>query len=186
MTKEQAIELIKEYKVAKVEFPNDLQEQALDMAIKSLEQPTSDDCVSRQAVLDKAWDVLYEGEYIQVVDVGDIQELPSVTPTQRWIPVSERLPKEGQRVFVTQIVDERTIVYCTRFPFEKTKEKYITAWMPLPKPYEEKRGSENGIEDVSKYEYICPNCGAEVVSKLNIFECWRCGAKMRGDLDVSN
>ena len=53
-----------------------------------LEQPTSDDCVSRQAVLDKAWDVPYEGKYIQVVDVGDIQELPPVTPTRKvgkWI-----------------------------------------------------------------------------------------------------
>ena len=43
--------------------------------------PTSDDCVSRQAVLDKAWDVPYEEKYVQVVDVGDILELPPVTPT---------------------------------------------------------------------------------------------------------
>lgn len=52
-----------------------------------------------------------------------------------WIPVSERLPEEGARVIVTQIFGERTTVYCTIFPFEKTKEKYITAWMPLPEPY---------------------------------------------------
>jgi hypothetical protein len=56
--------------------------------------------------------------------------------TGEWIPVSERLPGEGQRVFVTQTVSDRAVVYCTTFPFEKIKEKYIRAWMPLPKPYE--------------------------------------------------
>lgn len=64
--------------------------------IKALEQQPSD-CVSRQAVLDKAWDVPYDGKYIQVVDVGDIQELPPVTPTRksglRWI---ERFDNEDK------------------------------------------------------------------------------------------
>ena len=65
----------------------------------------------------------------------------------RWISVSERLPKEGQRVLVTQIVtltgSERTVVYGTRFPFDKIKEKYITAWMPLPEPYTESEDKRN-------------------------------------------
>ncbi len=58
-------------------------------------------------------------------------------PKTEWIPVSERLPEEGQRVFVTQTLDEKTIVYCTSFPFDRIKEEYIIAWMPLPKPYSE-------------------------------------------------
>lgn len=60
----------------------------------------------------------------------------------KWIPVTERLPEEGARVIVTQIFGERTTVYCTIFPFEKTKEKYITAWMPLPEPYKESEDKE--------------------------------------------
>lgn len=56
MTKEEAIELIKEYRVSKAEFSNVLQEQAIDMAIKSLEQQSSDDCVSRE----RARQFLYE------------------------------------------------------------------------------------------------------------------------------
>ena len=65
-------------------------------------------------------------------------------PTQKWIPVSERLPEDGQRVFVTQTFERRTIVYCTRFPFDKTKEKYIIAWMPLPDGYKKEKESEDG------------------------------------------
>ena len=62
--------------------------------------------------------------------------------SEKWIPVSERLPEEGQRVHVTQTVSERTVVYCTTFPFEKIKGKYITAWMPLPEPYEPQESEE--------------------------------------------
>lgn len=64
---------------------------ALEMAIKALEQEPCEDVVSRKAVLDKAWDVPYEGRYIQVVDVGDIEELPPVTPSHKkgkWVKVT--------------------------------------------------------------------------------------------------
>ncbi len=94
-----------------------------------------EDCISRaQALSDYAdW---YGYGYRDNAFYKHLKDMPPATPKQRWIPVSEKLPKEGQRVLVTQIVSERTVVYCTRFPFEKIKEKYITAWMPLPKPYE--------------------------------------------------
>ena len=57
------------------------------VAIQALEQEC-EDAVSRRAVLDKAWDVPYDGKYIQVVDVGDIKDLPPVTPARekgKWI-----------------------------------------------------------------------------------------------------
>ena len=50
-----------------------------------------EDAVSREAVLDKAWDAPYEGRYIQVVSVGDIEELPPVTPSHKkgkWVKVT--------------------------------------------------------------------------------------------------
>lgn len=56
-----------------------------------LEQEPCEDAVNRKAVLDKAWDVPYEGRYIQVVDVGDIEELPPVTPSHKkgkWVKVT--------------------------------------------------------------------------------------------------
>lgn len=73
----------------------------------------------------------------------EIKDLLPVTPTQKWIPISEELPKDGQRVLVTQTFVGRNVVYATRFPFDKTKEKYIIAWQPLPKPYKETE-SEHG------------------------------------------
>ena len=117
---------------------------ALNMAINFLEQEPCEDAVSRKAVL----------EYIERSDAElghssenelvcqDIKEFPSVTPTPKWIPCSEGLPKKGQQVLVTQIVRDETIVYGTVFPFEKTREKYITAWMPKPKPYQPEMESE--------------------------------------------
>ena len=98
-------------------------------------------------------------------------ELPPVTPTQRWIPVSERLPND--RNWHLGIFKESDTGWINPIPFicdyvgretrETTKEYWIlrgftdkdehidyyfnlecVAWQPLPKPYEEKRGNENG------------------------------------------
>ncbi len=83
----------------------------------------------------------------------------------RWIPVSERLPKEGQIVLVCQIYSwkefeegtEVTIAqykrkHFTWYRYQKDWDKhtsimthgdvcpgneYLTAWMPLPEPYKE-------------------------------------------------
>lgn len=181
MTKEQAIKHLKlmqsgarnairytknDKKISEEERKEDIeiyqdQLEALEMAIKALEQQPIEDCVSRQAVLDKAWDVPYDGKYIQVVDVGDIQELPPVTPTQRWIPVSEELPKKNMPCLIsvgdlnlTQIamysdlmgtIDHK-IFYQGDYGHDSFMDitKYVKAWMPLLEPYEEKRGSEDG------------------------------------------
>lgn len=126
----------------------------LEEEIKALEQP-SDDCVSRQAVLDLATTIQtddYSGnEIIDVVEVDDIKALPPVTPTQSWIPVSERLPKESDgAVLISVDLEVKTGRYSE---FSNTWYKGDMrgvggddpiAWQPLPQPYEEKRGNENG------------------------------------------
>lgn len=64
-----------------------------------------------------------------------IEEQPTVN---RWIPVSERLPEEdgrylcdwqGMRVGTCYFHNGHFRVY------GEIKDKYVTAWMPLPKAY---------------------------------------------------
>jgi hypothetical protein len=79
-----------------------------------------------------------------------IEELPPVTPVQRWIPVSERLPKERGVYIVTEKVFSVTDREHTgRFnlmteqvefgngKWRRAKFFEVIAWMPLPEPYKE-------------------------------------------------
>lgn len=110
-----------------------------------VERHPCEDAVSRQDIYFKLTNGAYPNETIeQFIDrlVKELKALPPVEPTRKWIPVSERLPEDGERVLVTQKVRDSAIVYGTTFPFEKAKEKYITAWMPKPKPYQPEMESE--------------------------------------------
>ena len=69
-------------------------------------------------------------------------------PEQRWIPCSERLPKEDVEVLVTDDAGGITAIDVDRCGmYEDTKERFwytsqhVIAWMPLPEPYKE------GIDD---------------------------------------
>lgn len=69
---------------------------ALDIAIKALERESCEDCVSR-AELKKWLDMNFSfGGALRKLELFDRldKELPSVTPTLKWIPVSESFPKE--------------------------------------------------------------------------------------------
>lgn len=124
--------------------------RAFDMAIKALEQEscntprndlatTSQDCISRQAVLNT---LFYKSdnncEVVLNKELRDrIKALPHVTPTQKWIPVSERLPERdgwylislGDKTYGGVDVD----MYCKGWVKYGT---HVLAWMPLPEPYE--------------------------------------------------
>ena len=73
-----------------------------------------------------------------------IEEAPTVemVPAEKWIPVTERLPEveeEATRCLVTVDVcgsfDDYTAIR-TYFSDTKDFNDVVTAWMPLPKPYE--------------------------------------------------
>lgn len=130
------------------EFEKDLNE-VLDLASKALEQPTSDDCIAREPLI-KNWKCCAD----MLTDEGDseivmswILDAPPVTPTQRWIPVNERLPKKGGDYLITTSFDigtKETVREVYKDFFCVLSQKWLNhdedaiAWQPLPKPYEEK------------------------------------------------
>ena len=153
MTKEQAIELCDSarktmYSPKTKEYISDFG-YALEIAIEALEAQHCEDAISRQAVLD------FCVEYGKSDTWDFVRNLSSVTPTPkmgRWIPVSERLPKDHLDVLVYLSTNRMTIACYNshRLPFrdkpigwgytpnvgyiDHSKEEVI-AWMPLPKPY---------------------------------------------------
>lgn len=132
------------------EFEKDLNE-VLNLAIKALEQQPCDDCVSRKKVIkaiDKHTfntdDGLCLDEDITII----LEEIPPATPTQRWIPVSERLPEKMGTYLVTLEYKEHgkgitTLWYHgERFGWDLRVADVVIAWQPLPEPYKAETESE--------------------------------------------
>ena len=68
----------------------------------------------------------------------------NMSNTQRWIPVSERLPKKDQMCLVCRkgaITIDRYIGNPEPYKWAWIVSDY-DAWMPLPEPYQEKEVNE--------------------------------------------
>lgn len=134
---------------------------------------TNEEAISRQAVMN-----IISFEYGWLIDAKEyntniriafnslmskVKALPSVTPKaeQKWIPCTERLPKDGDTYLVTieykgEVIGVDAASYS---PVEGYIDKHwdtfndwveddkmhyhVTAWMPLPQPYK----AESEIED---------------------------------------
>ena len=81
-----------------------------------------------------------------------LEEIDDAPTVHEWIPVSKRLPKEGERVLVTAALERVMVAHYGKMFFEKERGNVfylagedgdaditdvVVAWMPLPEPYEE-------------------------------------------------
>ena len=118
---------------------------------KRREYEIVDDCVSRSGVIVLIMKLNYKHLFSSPSGISKkafkdllngAQALPSVTPTQKWIPVSERLPEENGNYLVTVEANDGTAKikyqavdhYGPKWLHDEKTRKVI-AWMPLPKPY---------------------------------------------------
>ena len=76
--------------------------------------------------------------------INKLNELPSVTPQPRWIPVSERLPEIHQDVILSLRsldievgfrAETEPYFYCHGADGCYIEPQNVLAWQPLPKPY---------------------------------------------------
>lgn len=92
------------------------------MAIKALEQEPK---IVPIAVIKFDDDMLHE-----IVE----EAVKNIEIEPKWIPCSERLPKDNGYYLTTAMYHE---VYCDYWEEERfNRTETVIAWMPLPEPYE--------------------------------------------------
>ena len=143
MTREEAITELNTFKIG---AKSELGKNALDMAIKALEQEPCKDAISRELALREIDKYMCGVPFEKTLDVV-IQELPPVTPKARWIPCNERLPKENEYIgdvckyyLIQDEYGDMHVAHLSKvgwIPMDSLKAigNEIVAWMPLPEPY---------------------------------------------------
>ncbi|MBR2654358.1 MAG: DUF551 domain-containing protein [Lachnospiraceae bacterium] len=88
-------------------------------------------------------DLIAEYDRVHVGAPGGARKLmvdaPEAKQEQQWIPCSERLPERRKHYIVTDFGSVEEAYYnCDEhwFSVDGNKLKDVTAWMPLPKPYD--------------------------------------------------
>lgn len=93
--------------------------------------------IDADALKEKAWDADTRCGYVQVVDVGDIDDAPTIE--QRWIPVKVKLPEPRIDVWVSSDLGQMVAYYDETIGTWYGRdylELLVDAWMPLPEPYQ--------------------------------------------------
>lgn len=130
-------------------------DEALEL-YRILEQEPCEDCVSRQYIIEKLNEMNGTAESDRLFEI--VENAPSVTPTRKkgkWIPISERLPEDFQRVLVTivnyngykvvRVAEYRRRTFKIKENYEQWNvgDKGLLAWMPMVEPYEEMESAED-------------------------------------------
>lgn len=87
----------------------------------------------------------HEGEDVPIYDT-DVEAInmgiKALEQEPRWIPVTERIPEDKQRVIVTR--KSGTVGYISWNTWWNEQTNYhndkVIAWMPLPQPYNRESG----------------------------------------------
>ena len=143
MNKDNLIEFANEQSVV---FPEDsAMGWYLRETLKMLQAEQCEDAVSKKDMYFNLTNGAYPNETIkQFIDrlVKELESMPPVTPIQKWIPVSERLPDihNYSAKYLTTVKGVGVhILSFTECDGEHWWEyKDVIAWMPLPEPYTEK------------------------------------------------
>jgi hypothetical protein len=148
---------------AEIQTMQELEQAQLEKAYElgKAEMQPCDDCISRTALLAKIdeerkhlLDLKMDGaEHILVHHARRIvEDMPTVTPKERWIPVSERLPKEEGWYLVSlgnawdknnlgKVIQGKKIynsnVRLSQYKDGKFYHGMVAAWMDEPEPYRE-------------------------------------------------
>jgi hypothetical protein len=172
MTREERLQLLKQIEkdihVCSLEstLTDDMKSCAIRSAIEELEKEPCEDAVSRATVLALINDVKkadgFKGYSHYEYLFDQVDNMPPVTPTQKWIPVKERLPEtDGEYLLFGKIDDFEDEYYKFIGEFDAAAEKFgicrdcfdpntlgclgsefyeygeVLAWMPLPDDYTE-------------------------------------------------
>lgn len=92
-------------------------------------------------------EVKVSGEELQQCVDRAVERLKEEVQTDRWIPVSERLPEKGKQVLCCNkhgSVFTSTITYIGSNRLVSFGQHHeVIAWMPLPEPYKAEREEEH-------------------------------------------
>ena len=100
-----------------------------------------DDLISRQAAIDAI--EAYFGDLPIVVHYDMLQLIKKLPSAERWIPVTERLPRECERVIGYMAWNAMTAIeyqhgrWYSIDHLEPLPDEAVSHWMPLPKPPKE-------------------------------------------------
>ena len=106
-----------------------------------------DDLISRQAAIDAVAEGL-KRTFVEYRDAAEkmLNKVPSAQPEQRWIPTSEKLPEYDKPVLLSTAWGKTEIGFWTQrgwmivaCSYREFEQSAVTAWMPLPEPYVERR-----------------------------------------------
>lgn len=106
------------------------------------------DLISRQDAISELYNINPSEDMLFVDAIVDMLENLPEKSEQRWIPVTEALPEDGERVLTTIEVGNKgkkvrsgtyfkSLFQCDNGNVWTITDKEVIAWMPLPEPWED-------------------------------------------------